>query len=98
MKTNFDPEYAGALEASVEFRFPHVVHHAKVSGGRIEVGVGGLDEPDIVVKASPDALKPVLYGGAPAETLDYEGDPDLAVRFFSSFSLPPKVGASPVEA
>jgi hypothetical protein len=36
-------------------------------------------------------LKPVLYGGAPVETLSVEGDIGLARRFVGTFSLPPKV-------
>jgi len=97
MKTNFDSEIAGDLEVTVEFRFGQVRHFARVKDGRLDIPEEAIGQPDLIVDATPNELKPVLYGGAPVDLLKFHGDPNLAGRFFSSFSLPEKAAASPVE-
>ena len=40
---------------------------------------------------TPEGLAAVIYGGAPLETIDVEGDIELARRFVTLFPLPEKV-------
>lgn len=91
MQTNFDPALAGDLRCSIAFRFGHARYHAVVDCGTISVGSGEPEHADATITCAPDDLKPVLYGGAPPEQLQIDGDIGLGRRFASLFSLPPKV-------
>lgn len=89
MQTNFDAARAADYSALVLFRFGPARHFARVADGRIEVGAGEPQGADVIVEATPDELKPVLYGGAPVERLKFEGNKDAAKRYFTLFTLPP---------
>lgn len=91
MQTNFDSALARDLSGEIAFRFGDSRYFVKVRDGKIAVGAGELSAPDATITCAPDDLKPVLYGGAPVETLSVEGDIGLARRFVGTFSLPPKV-------
>ncbi|HET8749432.1 MAG TPA: winged helix-turn-helix transcriptional regulator [Sphingomicrobium sp.] len=91
MRTNFDSALAGDLAAEIAFRFGDSRYFATVRDGRIMVGSGEPAAPDVTITCAPDDLKPVLYGGAPVETLSVQGDIGIAQRFVRAFSLPPKV-------
>lgn len=90
MQTNFDPGRADGFDALLEFRFEDGSYFARVRGGLIHVQRGEPDAPDALITCAPGDLKPVLYGGAPVETLEVEGDIEKARRFFTLFSLPTK--------
>lgn len=94
MKTNFDPALAGGFAAVVAFRFGESRYWARVRDGTFEIGRGEAEPADATIVCKPDDLKPVLYGGAPVETLRVQGDIRVAERFARLFSLPPKVEAS----
>jgi hypothetical protein len=93
MKTNFDPALAGDFEASVQFRFGDGRYWATVRNRTFEIGQGEVPLPDAVIDCVPDDLKPILYGGAPVDSIVVEGDLDAARGFVRLFSLPPKVEA-----
>ena len=92
IKTNFDPAVAGDFNGCVLFRFGDTAYFADVREQKIVVQRGEPASADVIISCDPDALKPVLYGGAPVEMLQPEGDLDAARRFMTLFSLPPKVG------
>lgn len=92
MKTNFDPALADGFKGSIAFYFGEAHYFAEVRDAAIRVERGEPTAADATITGNPDALKPVLYGGAPVETLQVEGDIEVARRFMTLFSLPPKVG------
>ncbi|MEO6358974.1 MAG: winged helix-turn-helix transcriptional regulator [Sphingomicrobium sp.] len=92
MKVNFDPARAGGFKGSIAFHFGEAHYFAEVRDAIIKVERGEPTFADATIACDPDALKPVLYGGAPVESLQVEGDIDMARRFMTQFSLPPKVG------
>ncbi|MEO5775227.1 MAG: winged helix-turn-helix transcriptional regulator [Sphingomicrobium sp.] len=92
MKVNFDPSRADSFKGCVAFEFDEARYFAEVRDGTIKVERGDPTTADATISCDPDALKPVLYGGAPIESLPVEGDVEVARRFMTLFSLPPKVG------
>jgi DNA-binding HxlR family transcriptional regulator len=90
IRTNFDPAKAAGFAGTIAFRFDGAGYFARVADGAIEVGAGEVTA-DATITGHPDALKMVLYGGAPADSLGIDGDCDAARRFLTFFSLPPKV-------
>lgn len=92
MKTNFDPALAAGFAGCVLFRFGEARYFAEVRDGNLKVERGEPTSADVVITCDPNDLKPVLYGGAPVETLQTDGDVAVARRFMTFFSLPPKVG------
>ena len=93
MQTNVDVERIGDFAGTLAFSFPDGDYFARVEAGKLEIGVGEPAQADAVVSANPNALKPVLYGGAPVDQLEIAGDRAAARRFFSLFSLPPTISA-----
>jgi DNA-binding HxlR family transcriptional regulator len=90
MQTNFDPELAGDFAGSIAFRFGDSRYWAQVRDRRIEVGSGEPADADATITCTPDDMKPVLYGGAPVEMVQVDGNIEAARRFVRLFSLPPK--------
>jgi DNA-binding HxlR family transcriptional regulator len=92
MKTNVDLPRAAGFEARIAFQFGDSAYFAAVGEAGFEIGAGELHGADATIIATPDELKPVLYGGAPVEQLRMEGNIDKARRFFTLFLLPAKIG------
>jgi DNA-binding HxlR family transcriptional regulator len=90
-RTMLDPARARGIDARIGFRFGESSYITRLHGGAIAVERGVTDGCDVVFTAAPTALAGVVYGGAPLETVDVEGDMDLAKRFVTLFPLPPKV-------
>jgi DNA-binding HxlR family transcriptional regulator len=90
-RTMLDPARARGIDARIGFRFGESGYVARLHDGAIAVERGATDGCDLVFTAAPTALAGVVYGGAPLETIDVEGDMDLAKRFVTLFPLPPKV-------
>lgn len=61
LRTTFRPEAAGGLKARYELHFGDVVLHAIVEEGRVAVGRGPLERPDLVIEAGP-AIKDLMAG------------------------------------
>lgn len=93
MQTNIDSARTGDFAGSLAFRFADGSYFARVVDGGLEIGLGEPPDADAIVTASPNELKPVLYGGAPIDQLAIAGDHAIARRFFSLFSLPPSLSA-----
>jgi DNA-binding HxlR family transcriptional regulator len=92
IETMFDPERAGDLDARVGFRFGHTHFVAEIRDRRIDVRRAEPDDVDVLFIGSPGDVAGVLYGGAPLETIEVQGDVELAQHFVTLFPLPPKIG------
>jgi DNA-binding HxlR family transcriptional regulator len=88
-------ERSRGFEAAVAFRFGEMVYVADVRKGTIDVRRGLSEEGRAVVTGEPTSVAAVVYGGAPLDLLQIEGDRLLAKRFLSLFTLPPKVSPEP---
>jgi DNA-binding HxlR family transcriptional regulator len=91
MQTMFDPALAGDFAAKAGFRFGDVTYTAEIRDGIIDARRGPVDDCDFTVTAAPEEVAGVLYGGAPIDAINIEGDLALAKRFVALFPLPPKV-------
>ena len=92
LQTMFDPGRAGSLSGRVGFRFGESGYIAEIRDGSIDVRRGQPDDVDALITGEPGQMAGVLYGGAPLETVDIQGDIELAKRFVTLFPLPPKIG------
>lgn len=91
LKTMIDSAKAKGLEASVGFRFGDDAFLGRLADGRIEIERADPAGADLVFTGSPQQLASVVYGGAPIDAIQVEGDLALARRFVTLFPLPPKV-------
>jgi DNA-binding HxlR family transcriptional regulator len=92
MQTMFDVERAGDLKARVGFRFGDTAYVVDISDGQIDVRRGEPANADLTFRSPPEAIAGILYGGAPLDTVELEGDRALAERFTTLFPLPEKAG------
>lgn len=92
MQTMFDPARAKGLSARIGFRFGETAYVVDIRDGTIAVRRGEPEGTDLVFRSEPGAIAGILYGGAPLDTVEFEGDPELARRFVTLFPLPAKVG------
>jgi hypothetical protein len=94
LKTLFDAEAAGALEADVELRLLDQAYTASVRGGRFSVTRGAGEATDAVIESDPVTLAGALWHGAGLShalsggALRLSGDRGLAERFLALFPLP----------
>jgi DNA-binding HxlR family transcriptional regulator len=99
MRTLFDPQAAGDLEATFELRLDDHRFHARVVDGRFEAACGSAIQPDAVVTTDPATLSAVLWEGRSlssavrAGELEIEGDTGLVERFVGLFPFPEPVPA-----
>ena len=91
MQTMFDAKRAGDLEARVGFRFGDTSYLMEIADGAIAIRRGEPEDVDLLFTASAEQIAGILYGGAPLDTVEFEGDRALAERFTTLFPLPPKV-------
>lgn len=91
METMFDSKQARGFAARAGFRFGETAYVADVRAGAIDVSRAPVDRCDFIVRAGPEEIAAVLYGGAPIDAISIEGDLALARRFVTLFPLPPKV-------
>jgi hypothetical protein len=90
-RTMLDRDKARGLDARIGFRFGEAGYVARLHDGTIEVQRGDPAGCDVIFTAAPTALAAVVYGGAPLDSIEVEGDLALAKRFTTLFPLPPKV-------
>ena len=91
LQTMFDAKRAGDLEACVGFRFGETAYVADIARGAIDVRRGQPEGADLVFRGEAGAIAGILYGGEPLESVEFEGDAELARRFTTLFPLPDKV-------
>lgn len=90
LQTLLSPELAEGLDQRIGFRLGDANYVATIRGGRLDVHRTEVRDCDLVFSGSPSAVAAVIHGGAPFETIEVEGDLDLARRFVTLFPLPPK--------
>jgi len=89
-RTMFDEKKARGVEGRVGFRIGEETFVARVRKGRVKTGRGELTGVGAIITGGPESIAGVVYGGAPVETLQIDGDEALARRFLTLFTLPPK--------
>ena len=90
-RTMIDRAAASGIDKRIGFRFGDHGYTAHLHDGQIDVVRAEPIGCDVVFTAEPAALAAVVYGGAPLESIEVEGDRALARRFAGLFPLPPKV-------
>ena len=91
--TMLDPDRAKKFDGRIGFRFGLDSYLARIKKGRFKVIRGEAGAGDALFTASPTAIAAVVYGGAPIDSVQVEGDRQLAERFVKLFPLPTKVEA-----
>ena len=91
MQTMIDADRAAGLEGRFGFRFGDVTYTARLHDGAISVVREPLSDCDVTFVGTPEGLAAVIYGGAPIDTLDVQGNLTLARRYVTLFPLPEKV-------
>lgn len=90
-ETMIDARKAKGLDGRIGFILNQEPFTVRVRKERVRISRGGLEDCAAVVTATPEMVAAVAYGGAPAESLQIDGDAGLAARLLSLFTLPPKV-------
>ncbi len=95
LRSLFDAESAGELEASYELRFGDDRFHVEIAGGEIELGRGLATAPTVAIEIDePGTLAAVLAGQLPLDTaigskaMRVEGSKREAKRFLRLFPMP----------
>jgi DNA-binding HxlR family transcriptional regulator/putative sterol carrier protein len=97
LRTLFDPERAGDLDAEIDLRLGACPFRVAIADGRIDAGYGESEEPDLTIETDPSTLIAVIHG---RRTLDdalekgelrITGSKRLARRFVTLFPLPTPV-------
>jgi putative sterol carrier protein len=93
LRATFVAAAAQGPPVSYELRLGEIVLHARVEGGTVTVGEGGLAEPDLVIESGP-GLKDLMSGALqPAQAIasgrvHLTGDAALLERFVELFHIP----------
>jgi DNA-binding HxlR family transcriptional regulator len=92
LKTMADEKKARGFEARIGFRLGEESFVGRMRKGRFKVARGDPERADFTFTGTPPQLAAVVYGGAPLDSIGFEGDIALAKRFVTLFPLPPKAG------
>jgi len=90
LKTMADEKRVKGFEARIGFRFGEERFVGRMRKGRFKVVRGEPEDTDFTFTGTPPQLAAVIYGGAPIDSMGFEGDIGLAKRFVTFFPLPPK--------
>lgn len=63
LKSTFDPAKAIGLEASYELRLGEIPFNISVKGGQFEAERGEAKDADATIRANPNAIASVVFGG-----------------------------------
>ncbi|HSS04860.1 MAG TPA: winged helix-turn-helix transcriptional regulator [Solirubrobacterales bacterium] len=94
LRSLFDPEVAGELEASYELRFGEGVFHVDVAAGELGLGRGPAAAPVATIEGDPGTLAALLTSQLPLEealesgAVSIEGSKREARRFLRLFPMP----------
>ena len=95
LRTMLSSEAAGKLTANIQlFLNGEPFFWARGDEGDIRIGRGLIDQPDLIVRGSPSEIAGYVYAGAPASSIDMQGDAKLAARLPSLFPMPDKAQLS----
>jgi hypothetical protein len=90
LKTMADEKRAKGFEARIGFRFGEERFVGRMRKGKFKVARGEPKDTDFTFTGTPPQLAAVIYGGAPLDSMGFEGDVGLAKKFVTLFPLPPK--------
>jgi DNA-binding HxlR family transcriptional regulator len=90
LKTMADEKKAKGFEARIGFRLGEERFIGRMRKGRFKVARAEPENVDFTFTGTPPQLAAVIYGGAPLDSMGFEGDANLAKRFVTLFTLPPK--------
>lgn len=90
LQTMLNRDRASGIKARLGFRFGNATYLATLRKARLAVKRAPVEDADVTFTATPGELAAVIYGGAPLESIDVEGDMKLAGRFITLFPLPSK--------
>jgi len=90
LKTMADEKRAKGFEARIGFRLGDETFVGRMRKGRFKVARGEPKDTDFTFTGTPPQLAAVIYGGAPIDSMGFEGNANLAKRFGTLFPLPPK--------
>jgi DNA-binding HxlR family transcriptional regulator len=90
LKTMADEKRAKGFEARIGFRLGDETFVGRMRKGRFKVARGEPKDTDFTFTGTPPQLAAVIYGGAPLDSMGFEGNANLAKRFATLFPLPPK--------
>jgi DNA-binding HxlR family transcriptional regulator len=90
LKTMADEKKAKGFEARIGFRLGEERFVGRMRKGRFKVARAEPEDVDFTFTGTPPQLAAVIYGGAPLDSMGFEGDANLAKRFVTLFTLPPK--------
>ena len=94
LRTMIDADRAKGLRGRFGFRFGEDQYVGTLASGQFGVVRGPADACDAIFTGAPTALAAIIYGGAPLDAVEVDGDQALARWFVTLFPLPPKVDAS----
>lgn len=99
LRTMFDLGRTGGMRGTIGLRLDDESFLARLTYRGFTVDAGEVDDADVVLAGSAQALAAAVYGGQMLEELEaagalrIEGDRRLAHRFVTWFPLPEKVDA-----
>jgi len=91
-RTMIDRAAARDWDSRIGFRFGETSYIAHIHHGSIDIARGEVVGCDALFDGEPTQIAAIVYGGAPLDTVRVDGDEDLARRFLTLFTLPPKIG------
>jgi len=94
LKTMADEKRAKGFEARIGFRFGEERFVGRMRKGRFKVARAEPVDTDFTFTGTPPQLAAVIYGGAPLDSIGFEGDAGLARKFVTLFPLPPKANVA----
>jgi DNA-binding HxlR family transcriptional regulator len=95
LKTMADEKRAKGFEARMGFRFGEERFVGRMRKGRFKVARAEPTDTEFTFTGTPPQLAAVIYGGAPFDSIGFEGNAALAKKFVTLFPLPPKAGVNP---
>ena len=95
LKTMANEKKAKGFEARIGFRLGEERFVGRMRKGRFKVARGEPMDTDFTFTGDPQQLAAVIYGGAPLDSIGFEGNEGLARKFVTFFPLPPKASSGP---
>jgi DNA-binding HxlR family transcriptional regulator len=92
VSASMDPDRIADVDATYEFRVGDSIGHVRIRSGRVRVGSGPADDPDVTLTADAETFVAVGTGKLDAAEavasgrMTVEGDPEAAAVFASIFS------------
>lgn len=100
LRSLFDAEAAGDLEASYELRLGEESFHVGIAGGELDLGRGGAETPSAAIETDPGTLAALLTGQLELDVAlesgaaKIDGAKKEARRFLALFPMPEPCPAS----